>query len=300
MKAAKLKEYGGSDQIDIVEVNEPILREDEVIVSVVASSINPVDVKTMTPGTIQQIQRFPVTLGWDIAGIVTETSSKSTLKIGDRVIGMNPPNSMGEGSWQQKVVISQQKLVKLPEDIDLYTAASLPLGALTAYQALSRLTFTSDSKLLVTGALGSVGGYAIQLAKLQGIDVSGLVREKSQKETVLKLGASTVYSNLDSLPEFDTVFDTAGIVHHPEILKENGQLITVSDEEISEAVNAHASLADHNYVRQNSKVLQHLVDLVAQDKLTLRIAENYNFHNLREALEFFNQGGHNGKIIISF
>lgn len=300
MKAAKLKNYGESDQIELLDIPLPTRNHGEVLVNVVASTINPVDIKTMTPQTIQEIQTFPATLGWDIAGIVTEVSSTSSFKIGDRVIGFNPPKGNGQGSWQQVVAISENQLVKLPESLDLSLAVTLPLAGLTALQALNRLTVDKQSTLLVTGALGSVGGVAVQLAKYNGFHVSGLVRKDSQKEMVYPLGADHVYSDGDTLPEFDAIFDTAGIINRPELIKKDGQLVTISDDEISIEVTHKSSFAVHNYVRNDKEGLKQLVRLTKQGRMDLRIQESFAFKDMQKAIQIFNKGGHNGKITITF
>lgn len=300
MIAAKLTHYGGAEQIKLVNTPTPTREQGSALVQVVASTINPVDIKTMTPHTIQKIQHFPATLGWDIAGVIIEADQGSSFKIGDRVIGMNPPNNNGEGSWQQIAVIPGKQLVLLPETIDLSLAVTLPLAGLTTLQALRRLALDKEKTLLVTGAAGSVGRLAVQLAKLKGLEVSGLVRQPSQKEIVSTLGANHVYSDGDWLPEFDTIFDTAGIVHQPEILKEGGQFVTVSDEQISFEVQNKATFAVHNYVKSNKEELKELVHLVSQGALQLKVAESYSFHAIRKAIQTFNTGGHNGKITLLF
>ena len=178
----------------------------------IASTINPVDVKTRTPGTPQQAGRFPAVLGWDLAGIVITAPIESGWSPGDRVIAMHPPRPDGSGSWQQYVTIPAQFLAPAPESVDLPTAATLPLAALTADQALQRLDLKDGERLLITGAAGGVGGMAVQLAARAGFTIAGLVSRPEHEAAVLELGAASAHSNPTSMSAFDAIFDLS-LIH---------------------------------------------------------------------------------------
>ena len=150
MKTAAITAYGDVDVLTILDAPMPEPGPGEALVAVVASTINPVDVKTRTPGTQQQVGQFPAVLGWDVAGIVVTAPDGSGWVPGDRVIAMHPPQPDGAGSWQQYAAIPAAALAPAPETVDLTSATTLPLAALTADQALNRLNLQGDERLLVT------------------------------------------------------------------------------------------------------------------------------------------------------
>lgn len=139
MKAATVVSYGGPEVLTVCDVSMPRPGPDEALVAVVASTVNPVDVKFRVPGTSQVISQFPASLGWDLAGVVVTAPVGSGWVPGDRVIAMYPPQADGIGCWQRYIALPAGLLAPAPESVDLSTAASLPLTALTADQALEKL-----------------------------------------------------------------------------------------------------------------------------------------------------------------
>lgn len=299
MKTAAITAYGSAYVLSIREVPMPEAGPGEALVAVVASTINPVDVKTRTPGTPQQVGRFPAVLGWDVAGIVITAPAGSGWTPGDRVIAMHPPRADGTGSWQQYAAIPAEALAPAPETVDLTSAATLPLAALTADQALNRLALRDDERLLVTGAAGSVGGMAIQLAARAGIRAAGLVSRPEHETAVLDLGAESAHSNPASAGEFDAIFDTASVFDHPHLLREGGRLVTVSDDTIPDALEQRATSAAHNYVQHDPQRLRELSTLVDEGKLKLRVAEQYPIASIAQANGRAEVGGLLGKIVIA-
>lgn len=299
MKIAPITSYGGPEVLTIQDAPLPTPATGEALVAVVASTINPVDVKTRTPGTPQQAGRFPAVLGWDLAGIVITAPEDSGWSPGDRVIAMHPPRPEGSGSWQQYVAIPAAVLAPAPEAVDLPTAATLPLAALTADQALRRLDLKDGERLLITGAAGGVGGMAVQLAARAGFTIAGLVSRPEHEAAALELGAASVYSNPTSMSEFDAIFDTAGVFDNPHLLREGGRLITVSDDTIPEELEQRAISAGHNYVQHNPQRLRELSNLVDAGKISLRVAEQYPLARIEQAHRRAEAGGLLGKIVIT-
>ena len=230
MKGIEIVNYGGPEVAKVRTFSSPVRRAGEVMIQVVASSINPVDIKYMTPETIQKIPSFPAILGWDIAGIIIEADKNSNFSAGERVVAFHP-----QGSWQQLVAASENQVVKLPDNIDFISGGSIPLAASTALQALRRLRLEPGERLLVTGAAGSVGYYALQFALKMRVKASGLVRNKNQKMSINLLDTE-IYTNDDPIPEFDAVFDTAGVLNRIDVIHKGGRLVTVSDEQIDPQV----------------------------------------------------------------
>lgn len=272
---------------------------DEALVAVVASTINPVDVKTRAPGTPQQVGSLPAVLGWDVAGIVITAPADSGWSPGDRVVAMHPPTPDGSGSWQQYAAILTARLAPAPGSVDLATAATLPLAALTADQALKRLDLRADERLLVTGAAGSVGGMAVQLAAAAGAEVVGLVSRSEYESAVLDLGAASAHSIPIAADEFDAIFDTAGVFDYPTLLREGGRLVTVSDDTIPQAIEQRATSAEHHYVQHDPRRLRELSTLVDAGRITLRVAELYPLALIEQAHRRVEAGGLLGKAVIT-
>lgn len=298
MKSAAITTYGSPEVLTIHDMPIPTPGEGEALIAVVASTINPVDLKTRTPSTPQQVSQFPAVLGWDVAGIVISAPKDSGWMPGDRVIAMNPPGQDGSGSWQQYVAIPTNLLAPAPRTVDLPTVATLPLAALTANQALQRLELHTGDRLLVTGAAGSVGGMAVQLAVILGIEVTGLVSQPEHESTVLGLGADSAYSSIENVGDFDAIFDTAGIFD-PRLLREGGRFVTVSDDTIPAELEQRASSAVHNYVQHDPERLRKLSTLVDDGTLTLRVARIYPLSSIEAAHRRAERGGLDGKIVIT-
>lgn len=299
MRSARIANYGSVEVIYIEDVTVPAPSGDEVLVSVVASTINPVDVKTRSSDAPQEVSSFPATLGWDLAGVVIRAPESSVWEAGDHVVAMNPPGPAG-GSWAEIVALPPDRLVKAPRSVDLVTAATLPLAGLTAQQALARLKLTSGDQVLVTGAAGSVGGMAVQLASVAGHRVTGLVSRSTHIREAEGLGAGRASADLESLGEFDAIFDTAGVFYRPSLLRPGGRIVTVSDDPIPDAFKERASLAMTSYVQHDLSGLEKLVALVDSGALKLRVDQIFPLERVREAHVRFEQGGRLGKTVISF
>lgn len=299
MRIAVVTAYGGPGVLAIHDAPIPEPGPDDALIAVVASTINPVDVKTRTPGTSQQVGSFPSVLGWDVAGIVINAPESSGWAPGDRVIAMHPPTPDGSGSWQQYAAIPIARLAPAPESVDLPTAATLPLAALTADQALTRLELDKDERLLITGAAGGVGGMAVQIAVAAGLETTGLVSRTEHEFAVRDLGAASVHSTPERAGEFDAIFDTAGVFSHPGLLREGGRLVTVSDATIPQALNRRATYSVHNYVQHDSRRLRELASLVDAGTIALRVAEQYPLHLIETAHRKMEARGVLGKVVLT-
>lgn len=294
MKTAQIIAYGDIETLTINDIPAPAPEKGDAVVAVVASTINPVDVKHRTPGTPQHLEDFPATLGWDLAGIVLSAPDALPWSPGDRVIAMHP-----NASWAERVTIPAQRLVAAPATTDLPTAATLPLAGLTALHALRRLGAQAGHRLLVTGATGAVGGLALQLARDNGIETHALVSRPERLQDALDLGAHHASSDVDEAEGFDLVLDTAGILDHPHVLREGGRLVTVSDDPIPPSLHERAATAVTNYVAHDPSGLDRLARMVEAGDLTLRLAAGYPLTDIRSAHRHHEAGGLNGKVVLT-
>ena len=183
---------------ELAEVRDPEPHHDEALVEVKAFSLNRGETRrleSLEPGTVT---------GWDLAGVVKEAAADGTGPVvGARVVGMVPA-----GAWAELAAVRTEWLAELPDAVSFEQAAALPVAALTALRALEVGGFLLSKRVLVTGASGGVGRFAIQLAKLAGAHVTALAR---RTEGLLELGADELTSEIDlDGPTYDLIVDAIG------------------------------------------------------------------------------------------
>ncbi len=236
MKAVYIERYGPSDVLIYGDRPQPAPKPDEILVEVHAASVNPRD-WLIRSGRYQLkwlLPRFPLILGSDVAGIVAEVGERvRRFEPGDKVYGM-VPSSRGFGGYAEYAVIPDSAVARIPEHMSFEEAAGLPLAGLTAYQALVRNAgMGPGEKVLVIGASGGVGHYAVQIARALSAQVTG-VCSTANVEMVRRLGAEQVIDYKqerfqDSAQEFDIVFDTIGresLASCARVLKPGGTYVT--------------------------------------------------------------------------
>lgn len=199
--------------------NEPVLIEatvgelgdHDVLLDVAAAAVNPVDVGVVL-GPMREIAGLDgeVGLGWDVSAIAAAVGARVTsVQVGDQVAGLDGDLTRSSRTHAEQVVLPDSAVAVLPEGLDLVDAASVPLNALTADQALAGLGAPAGRTLLVTGAGGAVGGYAVALASALGWSVVGHGRDRDE-EFVRAAGAGDFVTGLPSAA-VDAVFDAAGL-----------------------------------------------------------------------------------------
>lgn len=192
MKAVRFHEYGTTGVLRYEDVDRPRPGPGEVLVQVAGTAFNPIDT-WFRAGIIHQIYpvTFPHTLGIDVAGTVVEQGEGVEVPaVGDAVIGFLPMTAPGAAA--EFVAAPADVLVPAPGNVPLADAAAIPVAALTAWQALFELgELTSGQRVLVNGAGGGVGGFAVQLAKGAGATVIATASARSA-ETVRSFGADEV------------------------------------------------------------------------------------------------------------
>ena len=192
MKAIRIHEYGDVDVLRYEDVERPTPGPGQVLIHVAAAGFNPVDT-WFRAGTVDQMfpVRFPYTLGIDVAGEVVELGPDVEVPaIGESVIGFLPMTEAGAAA--EFVVAPARGLAHAPDNVPLEDAAAIPVAALTAYQALfEHGGLQAGQRVLINGAGGGVGGFAIQMAKHAGAHVIATASSRS-KETVRSQGADEI------------------------------------------------------------------------------------------------------------
>ncbi len=182
---------------ELADVPDPEPRPDEALVEVHAISLNRGETRRLAqlePGTVT---------GWDLAGTVRRAAQDGGPPEGARVVGL-----MNVGAWAELAAVKVEHLAELPDGISFEQAATLPVAGLTALRALEVAGFVLGKRVLVTGASGGVGRFAIQLARLAGAHVTGIAR---RTEGLQELGADEVAAEIDlEGPTYEAIIDGVG------------------------------------------------------------------------------------------
>jgi NADPH:quinone reductase-like Zn-dependent oxidoreductase len=213
MKAVVAREYGGPEVLKFEEVPRPEPKENEALVRVIASGVNPADPLTLSGKYAREFgTHLPLIPGYDIAGIVEKTGAKITkLKAGDAVYGYP---TFG-GGWAEYVTVTEGEVAAKPASLSFTEAAAVPMGALTAWQALVDTAHLHDGQtILIHGGSGGVGSFAVQIAKARGARVIATASTANQ-DLLKQLGADVAidYTKArfeDIAKDVDAVLDPVG------------------------------------------------------------------------------------------
>ncbi len=217
MKAIYIERFGPSDVLTYGDRPQPAPRPDEVLIEVHATSVNPRDwlIRSGRYPFQRLLPPLPLILGSDVAGVVAEIGERvERFQPGDDVYAMQP-TSRGFGAYAETIAVAESALARKPQNMSWEEAAGVPLAGLTAWQALrGNARMKAGDKVLVVGASGGVGHYAVQIARALGADVTG-VCSTANLELVQSLGAERVIDykkeRFNDLAEsYDVVFDVIG------------------------------------------------------------------------------------------
>ena len=236
MKAIQIFEYNKQDiSATLVEIAKPAIQADEVLVRIKAAGVNPLDNK-ITRGGVKMLvpHQLPLTMGHEFAGIVEEIGSQvQGLSVGDKVYGLMP--TIKAGAFAEWAAVPASILALMPEGLSYTEATSIPLTALTAYQALELMQVQAGKTIFISGGSGGFGAMAIPLAKARGLVVytSGNV---ASRERVLALGADRHFDYrtedyLQELKQVDYVIDSVGgaeLSKQMKLLSSGGRIVSLN------------------------------------------------------------------------
>ncbi|MEU7846340.1 NADP-dependent oxidoreductase [Micromonospora parva] len=298
MRAVSYAQFGGPEVLQMVDVPTPEPGPGQVRVRVAASVIHPVDLMIRSGRFPAPLPTgLPYTPGWDVAGSVDAVGpSVDGFTIGDDVIGFSPWLQTTVGTHAEYVVLDAAWLTSAPAGVPATEAATLPTNGLTAVQALALLALPANSTVLVTGAAGQVGGFALALARVAGLRATGLAGPED-RGFVESLGAAFVSRTDGPTGTFDGVIDLAVIGSSLlDLVRDGGGYVAASPPLRPEPVRGIRTFALE--VQPDGSRLGELVKLVTNGDIPLRVADVYPFTDAASAHERLAQGGVRGGVVI--
>lgn len=309
MLAAVYRTQGSPDVVEIAEVDKPEPGLAEIRIKVQAAALNPTDASAWRGGFFPAPpQGSYYGLGWDIAGVVDAVGPGTPWQPGQRVIALSHGLPLGLNRAQAEyVVVPTNAIAAAPEGIDPVHAATIPLNGLTAAHSVELLGLRPGQAVLVTGAEGAVGGYAVQLAKRRGLLVIASDRSPDGTFATDVAGADAYLpasqSPVDALravrPQgVDAVLDTAALGRTIiGAVVDGGTLVTTRLDALPEPErDIRVRLTQ---VGLDAATLTTLSDLAASGGLALRVAETYPLREAAKAHARLAAGGLPGRIVLT-
>lgn len=304
MNAARIHQFGSADVIHMESVEIPTPATDEVLIQVGAASINPVDYK-IREGQFPPVQadQLPLTLGRDLAGIVQAVGSGvSNVRKGDAVFSMVG----ADGSYADYALVKASYVAPVPPKLDFATAASVPLAAQTAWQALfDHGKLQAEQSVLIHGASGGVGHFAVQLAKAAGATVYATASAENL-EFLRSLGADLAIDyeaqHFEHIcQDIDLVVDlVAGETQERSwsVLREGGRLVSTLSEPKSERPEAQGKIGTFFLVEPDGEQLEKIARLIESGQVRPVLSKTFPLEEVAEAQDFLEHSHVKGKVVL--
>jgi NADPH2:quinone reductase len=309
MRAVQYDQYGDAEVLHIGNHSIPLRSTGQLLIQVFASSVNPIDYR-LRRGDMKGLIPFgfPRIPGYDVAGVVVEAEPDSSLKVGDRVMAFLD-HTRG-GALADYATCSVSTAAKIPDSMSMQEAAAIPLAGTTALQSLrDHGKIKSGQSVLINGASGGVGMFAVQIAKSYGCHVDAIASGRN-RDFCLSLGADHFYDYekddfTKSEERWDIVFDVAGKAHYLEarkVLKEGGHfvstepslkglLMTILTWPLSKSGQIMLAIPSADDLRE-------LIRLRENGKLQVTIDSSFSFEEAVQAHRRIEAGVDHGKVVL--
>ena len=306
MRAIVIRAYGGPEVMKLENVARPQPADDEVLIRVIAASINPVDVAIRKGYLAKLVGNFPLILGMDAAGIVEKIGSKITkYKVGDPVFTFFALK--GEGGYAEFVTAKEDELAPKPGSVNFGQAAGAGAAGATAWEALiDTANLRAGQAVLIHGGSGGVGHLAIQIAKAKGAKVFATASTANQ-EFLRQMGADIAidYTRTkfeDVAKDVDVVLDTVGrdtLERSYGVVKKGGIIVSIVDEPKPAALEAHGIRGVTLRCTPKAGVLEELSKLMEAKTLTPVISQTFPMTQVVQAQDQIATGHTRGKIVLN-
>lgn len=311
MKAVVVTKLGGAEVLHIRDLPEPHPGQHQTRIRVHAAGVNPTDAVVRQTGGRAGLpsEDNPIIPGMDLAGVIDEAGVDSTWAIGDQVFAVTVPGGPGKGAYAEWAVVDDASVARLPHDVDFVSGCTLGMNGLTARASLDQLALTPGGTIAVTGAAGAYGGYVVQQAKADGLQV---VADASPTDTALvqELGADVVVprgpglakrirgavpGGVDGLAD-GAVIDAAALG----AIRDNGGLAVVRrwPGPSERGIQIHSTSVGP-YL-SNTRALERLRQQVEDGLITLRVAQIFTPDQMVQAHRRLAAGGIRGRLVLRF
>ncbi|WP_017974567.1 quinone oxidoreductase family protein [Actinopolyspora halophila] len=310
MRAVGVTEFGGPEELRVLDVAEPHPDVGEVRIRVHAATVNPTDTALRAGQHRLDGLTPPYIPGMDAAGVISEVGDGvTTRQVGDRVMAVVVPVDSRGGAYADEIVVPANSVVPVPEGGDFAAASTLPMNGLTAHLALEQLGLSPGETLAVTGAAGAFGGYVIQLAKTKGLHViadasaadENLVRELGADQVVRR--GNDVAERIRELVPEGVAGVADGAVLNGEVapaIRDGGGLAVVRgwNGDPGRGITVHRVMVVES--AEDEAALDGLRKQVEQGVLSLRVAEVFPADQAAEAHRALEAGGTRGRLVLDF
>ncbi|MFI5731854.1 NADP-dependent oxidoreductase [Kribbella sp. NPDC051587] len=309
MRALVTRRLEGPDSLELIETPLPEPGRGQVRIKVAAAAINPIDVLVTTGDTVRlelTPPRDQYGVGWDVAGVVDAAGPGVELALGTPVIGLADNLGRPLRTHAEYVVLGLDAIAPAPEGLDLVSASTIPLNALTALRALRRFKLSPGATVLVTGAAGGVGGFAVELAKHFGLTVIATASAKDE-DYVRSLGADHfIPRDADLVPAVqaivpagvDALVDAATVeVAAQEAVRSGGQHAHFHSGPTPHplrGITMHQIL-----IHADRDELTTLAELAGTGVITTRVADTYPLADAASAYKRLVEGGLRGRLVLT-
>ena len=306
MKAVRAHAFGDIDVLQYEDAPRPEPADDEVLVRVVAAGVNPVDAKVRTGMFARMLgTKLPLIPGVDIAGVVEKTGANITkFKAGDAVYGCL--NLRAQGAYAEYAVAKEAEVSPKPKNVNFEGAASMPVAAGTAWQALVEIARLGHGQtVLIHGGSGGVGSFAIQVAKARGAKVIATASAANQ-EFLKELGADQTidYKTMkfeEVVKDVDVVVDSVGgetLQRSYDVVKKGGIIVSLLEPPDKAQLDERGIRGTAFLVSPDTGLLSELTKLVEAKKLRPIVSKVYPLAEAARAQEAIETGHTRGKIVL--
>jgi len=308
MRAARIHSYGDPTGVKIVQAPRPEPGRGQVLIRVKAAGVNPLDWMVAEGKARSWLDhRLPLTLGWELAGTVEKLGADvGRLKPGDEVFGMI--DLSGDGADAEFAVADEKALAIKPKSLDFPGAAAIPVGALTAHQALfDAAELRAGQTVLIHAAAGGVGSMAVQLAKAQGARVIGTASSPEHLKLIRELGCDQTIDYQatrfeDHVRDVDVVLDTVSADTQSRsfgVLKKGGILVALTEEPRQDLARDQGVRATMIGVKPDGQRLADIGKIIDDGKLRPVVQAVLPLDQVKKALTLSHSRHVAGKIVLT-
>lgn len=309
MNTIQINSYGSISNLEVDEIEKPNFNQDQVLIKVQASAVNPIDTKIRAGYLASAMPReFPIRFGWEAAGTIEVVGENiKNLQIGDEVYTMI--NMMQGGAQAEYVAVNANEVALKPSSLSFVQAAAVPMAATAAYTALSFADEVNiEQRILIHGAAGGVGTFAVQIAKKRGFYVIGTATGDGI-DLIKSLGADEVIDYLttdfsDVTKRVDVVLDLVGgetqLKSYP-LIKNRGLLLTTIQLLLSQEETEQLGIrAEFVFTLPNTSILTQVAREIDEGMMKTQNPTTLPFNEVQKAHEMIENRTAKGKIVLVF